>query len=90
MIEEWQIISAKDSQPQWTGDLSDDCTARWAGFLLRAEWIDDDDWWWAVFDANSDEVAGSHAAGRFAKSGAEARMEGEKAVRRLLGLSQSE
>jgi|GEM_PF-5181637 len=34
----------------WTGDLSDDCTAEWAGLMLRAEWMDEDDGWWAVYD----------------------------------------
>lgn len=34
----------------WTGDLSDDCTANWAGLMLRAEWMDEDYWWWAVYD----------------------------------------
>ena len=32
----------------WTGDLDDDCTAHWAGLLLRAEWMDEDYWWWSV------------------------------------------
>jgi hypothetical protein len=34
----------------WTGDLDDDCLARWAGLMLRAEWMDEDHWWWAVYD----------------------------------------
>ncbi|MBK9995000.1 MAG: hypothetical protein IPP01_13730 [Saprospiraceae bacterium] len=34
----------------WTGDLSDDCTAKWAGLMLRAEWMDNEYWWWAVYD----------------------------------------
>ncbi len=38
----------------WTGDLDDDCTAHWAGLLLRAEWMDGRRWWWAV----SEEVSG--------------------------------
>jgi hypothetical protein len=29
------------SQPIiWEWDLNDDCTARWAGLMLRAEWMD--------------------------------------------------
>ncbi|MFN7495045.1 MAG: hypothetical protein ACK5RG_19155 [Cyclobacteriaceae bacterium] len=34
----------------WTGDLSDDCTATWAGLMLRAEQMDETHWWWAVYD----------------------------------------
>ncbi len=40
----------------WTGDLADDCTALWAGLMLRAEWMDDDDWWWAVYDMAQAEM----------------------------------
>ncbi|MGX7666689.1 hypothetical protein [Flavobacterium pedocola] len=39
----------------WKGDLNDDCTANWAGLLLRAEWMDDDYWWWCVYDMLDDE-----------------------------------
>lgn len=40
----------------WTGDLSDDCTAEWAGLMLRAEWMDEDYWWWAVYDMQNEET----------------------------------
>ena len=40
----------------WTGDLSDDCTAEWAGLMLRAEWMDEDYWWWAVYDMQNGEA----------------------------------
>jgi hypothetical protein len=40
----------------WTGDLSDDCTANWAGLMLRAEWMDEDYWWWAVYDMQKSEA----------------------------------
>lgn len=46
----------------WTGDLDDDCTAIWAGLMLRAEWMDEDYWWWSVsedkaspYDENIDD-----------------------------------
>lgn len=40
-----------ENQPiTWTGDLSDDCTATWAGLMLRAEQMDENYWWWAVYD----------------------------------------
>lgn len=38
----------------WTGDLLDDCTAIWAGLMLRAEWMDENYWWWAVYDMQKD------------------------------------
>lgn len=41
----------------WTGDLNDDCVARWAGLMLRAEWMDEDYWWWAVYDFEDQENA---------------------------------
>lgn len=40
----------------WAGDLDDDCHARWAGLLLRAEWMDEDYWWWAVYDMEKNEI----------------------------------
>ena len=41
---------------KWTGNLSDDCGAEWAGLLLRAEWMDGDFWWWSVYDMKKGEV----------------------------------
>jgi hypothetical protein len=52
----------------WTGDLSDDCTAKWAGLMLRAEWMDEDYWWWAVYDMQKDEATiddSNNYTGRF-------------------------
>ncbi len=40
----------------WKGNLSDDCTAVWAGLMLRAEWMDEDYWWWAVYDELKNET----------------------------------
>ena len=40
----------------WKGDLDDDCTAVWAGLMLRAEWMDEDYWWWAVYDMQQNEI----------------------------------
>ena len=39
----------------WTGDLKDDCSAKWAGLLLRAEWMDEEYWWWSVYDIENNE-----------------------------------
>jgi len=41
---------------EWQGDLLDDCTAQWAGLMLRAEWMDEEWWWWAVYDMQRDEI----------------------------------
>jgi hypothetical protein len=57
-----KIIQVRERQKlaigpiEWTGDLSDDCTASWAGLMLRAEWMDENYWWWTVYDMLNDEV----------------------------------
>ena len=59
---EIKILNISDRKPltkdpiNWTGDLADDCTAKWAGLMLRAEWMDEDYWWWAVFDMQNDGI----------------------------------
>lgn len=65
----------------WTGDLDDDCTAKWSGLLLRAEWMNGHRWWWAVTDAascqeidssNNDAYIGfEFTSGRVARAAAE-------------------
>lgn len=40
----------------WTGDLSNDCTALWAGLMLRAECMEEGYWWWAVYDMQKGEA----------------------------------
>ena len=35
--------------------MNDDCTANWAGLMLRAEWMDEDYWWWSIYDMLEDE-----------------------------------
>ena len=73
--------------PVWTGDLADDCTARWAGFLLRAEEMERGSWWFSVCDLSSGSVIhDSDRADRGIESGSIARAECEKAVRRFLNL----
>jgi hypothetical protein len=52
-IENWQRVAAQERGPDWIGDLADDCTARWAGLILRAESMDRSRWWWAVKDLTS-------------------------------------
>jgi len=49
-----------DDPPQWTGDLDDDCTAKWRGLMLRAEWMQADVWWWCVYDESGEQVASSN------------------------------
>ncbi len=43
----------------WHGDLNDDCTAKWNGLLLRAEWQNGEGttayWWWAVSSIETGE-----------------------------------
>ena len=70
---------------KWTGDLDDDCTARWSGLTLRAEWMQGDNWWWAVTDISSgNEIDSSNNDGYFEMkftSGAVARDAAERAAR---------
>lgn len=66
----------------WTGDLDDDCTALWAGLMLRAEWMDGPDWWWAVSEnATGAEVASSNDDVRSCTRGTDARAYAETAAR---------
>ncbi|SFQ81327.1 hypothetical protein [Hymenobacter arizonensis] len=47
----------------WRGDLSDDCSADWAGLLLRAEWMEKKWWWWCVYDmqdVNEEQIDSSN------------------------------
>lgn len=53
-LEERELLSREPIE--WTGDLSDDCTAKWAGLMLRAESMNDNHWWWAVYDMQRDET----------------------------------
>jgi len=75
----------EDNQINWTGDLSDDCSAEWNGFLLRAEWMDDDCWWWCVYDQISGEqLAASNwgtSSWEESRTGDDARAAAEKAAR---------
>lgn len=66
----------------WTGDLDDDCTARWAGLMLRAEWMDGTIWWWAVSNiATGRELASSNDDRREYTTGAAARSAAELIAR---------
>ncbi len=73
---------------EWTGDLSDDCTARWAGLMLRAEWMDENYWWWTVYDMLNDEVtidSSNNYSSRFV-SGEIARRKAEETAKKYLSV----
>jgi hypothetical protein len=75
----------------WSGDLNDDCTARWAGLTLRAEEMDEGSWWWAVYDDDIDNpVRASYDddMGQ-AKSGQDARNAAEREARTYLRLDET-
>lgn len=82
------IIRDRDvcSSIQWTGDLDDDCTARWAGLMLRAEEMSERIWWWAVSDETLGgvEIASSNEVGTRVDSGIAARHAAESAARSYL------
>ena len=82
----WQTIAAKNDPIEWTGDLNDDCTARWAGLLLRAEEMERNSWWWAVTDLERNiEIGSSNESNQIPKSGKAARSLAEKTAKRYLG-----
>ena len=84
-IEEWQPIAATESTPQWTGDLSEDCSAEWAGLCLRAEWMDGTDWWWSVSDMRTQiEIDSSNRHGERFMSGDAARDTTKRTARKLV------
>ncbi len=80
MSDEERRVAARQP-PVWSGDLRDDCTAKWAGFLLRAEKMDRGRWWYAVTDVRSGNVI---AEGMDVRTGGEARLKCEEAIRRFL------
>ena len=88
-VESWQREAA--ALPiTWLGDLSDDCTAEWAGLMLRAEQMDRKHWWWAVYDAATSEIiSDSHASSEIARNGKKARRAAEHAAREWLDRGQS-
>src|SRR5690242_1957112 len=84
---DWRIL-ATEEPPKWYGDLDDDCAAPWAGFMLRAERMDDTSWWWCVYQERSNEQIASSNDGDAepCNTGNAARRAAENAARRLLGL----
>ena len=78
-----------DQPIEWTGDLDDDCSARWCGLLLRAAEMNGGDWWWAVSDLNTgQELESSNDKMTRIATGSAARARAEAAARRaLLGRS---
>jgi hypothetical protein len=67
----------------WTGDLDDDCTAKWNGLILRAEWMDEEIWWWAVSKDNNnpkDEIDSSNNYDTACIGGEKARQLAEQAA----------
>ncbi|MRG46871.1 hypothetical protein GFS24_17250 [Chitinophaga sp. SYP-B3965] len=72
----------------WLGDLSDDCTAEWAGLMLRAEWMDEDFWWWAVYDMqnNQEVIDASYNYEISFIGGAAARAKAESIAKAYLGI----
>lgn len=82
------IEQAKLQPPVWTGNLEDDCTSRWGGLLLRAEWMSGENWWWAVSEIATDlQVDSSNNREDEVDSGLLARRLAEAAACEHLGLS---
>ncbi len=70
----------------WTGNLNHDCTAIWAGLMLRAERTDRKSWWWGVSDLLNDgfEVDDSHNYRKRFVNGKISRKEAERAAKEYL------
>lgn len=76
------MISNTDEKVTWTGDLDDDCTALWAGLMLRAEWMDGSNWWWAALViATGCEIESSNDSDDPCVSGSDARSLAELVAR---------
>ena len=69
----------KDLPIEWRGDLDDDCTAVWHGYMLRAEDMGQG-WWWDVLGPR-DEITSCYEHGGFTTDGESARAAAEQAVR---------
>lgn len=70
----------------WNGDLNDDCTARWSGLMLRAEWMDKDYWWWCVYDMldNENQIDSSNEYDEKIIGGEKAREKAEEVAKSYL------
>jgi hypothetical protein len=74
--------AAASSPIVWTGNLGDDCTAHWAGLVLRAEQMDRKHWWWRVTIERTNEIiADSHVSGETVRNGKKARSAAEATAR---------
>jgi hypothetical protein len=79
---------AAKKAPVWSGDLGDDCSSRWAGFLLRAEKMKEGAWWYSVTDLSSGAtIEDSNLVATSVTDGVTSRMKCEEAVRRFLSVS---
>lgn len=72
----------------WTGDLDDDCTAVWAGLMLRAECMNEDYWWWCIYDMENQKnvVDASYKYNHQFRSGNESRQAAEERAKHYLGM----
>ncbi|SNR45703.1 hypothetical protein SAMN06265376_1011060 [Dokdonia pacifica] len=70
----------------WEGNLNDDCTAKWAGLMLRAEWMDENYWWWCVYDMldNQNQIDSSNEYNEQCIGGEAARSEAQDVAKEFL------
>jgi hypothetical protein len=74
----------QDHVPKWEGDLDDDCSARWSGFLLRAECMEESVWWWAVYRESGEEIDSSNNHEVVVSSGEAARKAAEVSAQKFV------
>jgi hypothetical protein len=78
-------LEAATTPISWTGDLNTQCTARWAGLLLRAEQKHRAHWSWTVYDAKTRAIImDSRMSWGRAMHGKKARLAAEQAARDYL------
>jgi hypothetical protein len=78
-------LEAASTPVSWSGDLNTDCTARWAGLLLRAEQKNRTHWSWTVYDAKTRAIImDSRMSWGRATHGKTARQAAEHAARQYL------
>jgi hypothetical protein len=78
-------LEAVNTPVSWVGDLETNCTARWAGLLLRAEQKNRTHWSWTVYDAKTRAIImDSRMSWARATHGKKARQAAEQAARQFI------
>jgi len=78
-------LEAVKAPVSWSGDLQTNCTARWAGLLLRAEQKSRTHWSWTVSDSKTRAIImDSRMSWARSTHGKKARQAAEQAARQYI------